>query len=153
MIRGSTTQFAIRALLLLAVAAASVAPVAAQSLGSAGTVTGTVTDPNGAVVPNASVTIANPVTGYTRTVNSGTDGTFRFDNVPPNSYGLSVTASGFNPSQQPLDVRSSVPMSLKIQLTVGGTNETVTVTSTGAGDVIENVPEAHVDVDETRINR
>ncbi|HEX3557618.1 MAG TPA: TonB-dependent receptor [Pyrinomonadaceae bacterium] len=153
MIHKSISQGALRALLLLAVAAATVAPVAAQALGSAGTVTGVITDPNGAVVPNASVTIANPVTGYTRTVNTGADGTFRFDNVPPNSYGLSVTASGFSAAQQKLDVRTSVPISLKIQLAVGGTNETVTVTSTGAGDVIENESTPHVDVDETRINR
>jgi len=153
MIHKSITQVAIRALILLAVTAALCAPTAAQALGSAGTVTGTVTDPNGAVVPNASVTIANPVTGYTRTVNTEADGTFRFGDVPPNTYGLSVTATGFSAAQQRLEVRTSVPISLKIQLAVGGATESVTVTSTGAGDVIENDPKAHVDVDESRISR
>jgi hypothetical protein len=152
MIHKSFTKVAIRAALLLAVAAAVVAHAAAQelatgqALGSAGTVTGTVTDPNGAVVPNASVTIANPVTGYTRTVNTGADGTFRFDNVPPNNYKLSVTATGFSAAQQDLNVRTSVPINQKIQLAVSGTSESVTVTATSAADVIENVPTAHTDV-------
>src|SRR5436190_2007401 len=72
----------------------------AQSLGSAGTVTGIVTDPNNAVVPNATVKLENPVTGYTRTVNTGQDGAFRFNDVPPQNYQLTVAANGFAAAQQ-----------------------------------------------------
>lgn len=152
MIQKNITKLALRAILVLAFAVC--APAAfAQSLGSAGTVTGVVTDPNGAVVPNASVTISNQVTGYTRTVNTDTDGSFRFNDVPPNNYHLIVSASGFNPTHQDLTVRTSVPISLKIPLAVGGATETVTVTSGGAGELIENVPSAHVDVDKTLIDR
>jgi len=125
----------------------------AQSLGSAGTVTGVVTDPNGAVVPNASVTISNPVTGYTRTVNADADGNFRFGDVPPNNYHITVSAAGFGDAHQDLTVRQSVPISLKIPLSVGGASETVTVTSGNISDVIENVPSAHVDVDKSLIDR
>src|SRR5437868_10706364 len=123
MIHRSITKVALRLVLLLAVAVVASAPALAQALGSAGTVTGVVTDPNGAVVPNASVTIANPVTGYTRTVNTGSDGSFRFTDVPPNTYSLGVSASGFNAAQQRLDVRTSVPISVKIPLAVGGATE------------------------------
>jgi hypothetical protein len=123
----------------------------AQAL-SAGTVAGVVFDPNNAAVPNANVTIANSITGYTRTVTSNADGTFRFDNVPPNNYQLSVAASGFETATQNLSVRTSVPISLKIALSVGGASETVTVTG-GAAEVLENIPSTHTDVDQTLISR
>src|SRR5260370_1298036 len=88
-----------------------------QSL-TAGTVSGTVTDPNNAVVPNATVTIENAVTGYKRSVNTGTDGAFRFDNVPLNNYQLSVSATGFAADRETVAVRTSVPIALKIPLAI-----------------------------------
>src|SRR5215472_20943 len=123
----------------------------AQSL-TAGTVSGTVVDPNGAIVPNASVTISNPVTGYNRTVTTGSDGAFQFNDVPPNNYQLSVNASGFEAAAQTLVVRTSVPINVKIPLAIGGTTATVTVSS-AASDVLENVPTTHTDVDQTLISR
>src|SRR2546423_7538464 len=146
MIHRSITKFALRLVLLLAVAVVASAPALAQALGSAGTVTGVVTDPNGAVVPNATVTIANPITGYTRTTNTDADGGFRFNDVPPNNYHVTVSAAGFDAAHQDLTVRQSVPISLKIPLAVGGATETVTVTSVSASEVLENVPTTHTDV-------
>jgi hypothetical protein len=122
-----------------------------QGLGS-GTVEGVVVDPNSAVVPNASVTISNPVSGYTRSTVTNQDGTFRFDNVPPNNYQVSVSATGFTPLAQNISVRTSVPISLKLALTVGAAAESVTVTGATA-DVLENIPTAHVDVDKSLIDR
>src|SRR6266480_4411653 len=123
----------------------------AQSL-TAGTIAGAVFDPNNAAVPNANVTIANPVTGYTRTVTSNADGTFRFDNVPPNNYQLSIAASGFETTTQNLSVRTAVPINLKVALSVGGATETVTVTG-GAAEGLENIPSTNTDVDQTLIRR
>jgi len=74
--------------------------------------------PNNAVVPNATVTIENAVTGYQRTVNAGTDGAFKFTNVPPNTYALTVSATGFSPTKQALSVRTSVPITLTIPLAI-----------------------------------
>ena len=48
-----------------------------------GTVDGVVTDPNGAVVPNASITLSGPNLIRPQTTTSGTDGTYRFTSVPP----------------------------------------------------------------------
>src|SRR5262249_44485766 len=124
----------------------------AQSLGSAATVTGTVTDPNNALVPGALVTIENPVTGFKRTVTTGADGAFKFNNVPPNTYSLSASANGFATAKQVLEVRTAVPISLIIPLAVSTTAESVTVTS-DANVALENVPTAHTDVDENLINR
>ncbi len=123
----------------------------AQSLGSAGTIEGTVTDPSGAVVSGAVVTIENRVTGYKRTTSTDATGTFRFDNIPPNNYGLTVSATGFSASQQAVDVRSSVPQSLKIPLTVAGASATVEVSS--GADIIETVPTTHTDVDQSLMAR
>ncbi|MBV8857795.1 MAG: TonB-dependent receptor [Acidobacteria bacterium] len=153
MIHERTSQAALRLVLFAALAALLTSATWAQSIGSAGTVTGVVTDPNGAVVPGASVTISNPVTGYTRTVNADADGSFRFGDVPPNNYHITVSAAGFDAAHQDLTVRQSVPISIKIPLAVGGTSETVTVTSGNISDVIENVPSAHVDVDKSLIER
>jgi hypothetical protein len=138
---------------LISASAVSVVSVTARAQGlSAGTVNGVVVDPNSAVVPNASVTIANSVTGYTRVVNTDKDGAFRFDNVPPNNYQLTVAATGFASETQSLTVRTSVPITLKIPLAVSTATETVTVT-TNAGDVLENVSTAHTDVDQSLITR
>ena len=121
-----------------------------QSL-TAGTVIGTVNDPNNAVVPNATLTIDNAVTGYTQTVVTGTDGTFRFNNVPFNTYVVTASATGFSPSKQTLNVRTSVPISLTISLSVESTTETVTIS--GGAAVLENVPSAHTDLDRNLIKR
>src|SRR5437016_9777238 len=123
----------------------------AQSL-TAGTVSGTVTDPNNAVVPNATVTIENAVTGYKRSVNTGTDGAFRFENIPFNNYVYSVSASGFSGVRGSINIRTSVPITLSIPLAVSTATETVTIT-TNAGDVLENVSTAHTDVDQSLITR
>src|SRR6267143_6071797 len=122
---------------LIFCSAISVAPVSAKAQAlNAGTVTGVVTDPNNAVVPNATVTIANSVTGYTRTVNTDAEGAFRFSDVPPNNYQLKASAPGFTSEQQGLTVRTSVPIYVKIPLAVSTASETVTITSNTA-EVLE----------------
>jgi hypothetical protein len=125
----------------------------AQSLGTAGTVSGVVVDPNGAVVPNANVTISNPVTGYTRTLTTDADGSFRFLDVPPNTYQLSFSANGFVEQRQTINVRTTVPINLRVPMTVGAAAETVTVQGASAGDVLENVPSTHTDVDQSLIRK
>lgn len=122
-----------------------------QSL-TAGTVSGTVTDANNAVVPNASVSIENAVTGYKQTVVTGTDGTFRFNNVPLNNYVFDASAPGFTGAHGSISVRTSVAVTLNIPLAVGGTYESVTITS-NSSEFLENVPSTHTDVDKSLINR
>jgi hypothetical protein len=124
----------------------------AQGLGSAGTVQGTVSDPSGAVIPGATVTIYNPVSGFTRTVSTDGSGGFSFNNVPFNPYHLTVIATGFTPRVQDVDLSSMVPVSLKITLELAGGKTTVTVTS-DAADLIEVDPTAHTDVDRTLFDK
>ena len=122
------------------------AVVLGQNLGSAGTVQGTVKDPSGAVIPGATATIYNPVTGFKRTASTDSSGGFSFTNVPFNPYHLTVTATGFAPQGQDVELNSMVPVSLKITLELAGAKTTVTVTSEAA-DLIEVDPTTHTDVD------
>ena len=57
---------------------------------------GTVTDPKGALLPGTDVTLADPQTGFTRTVQSGSDGVYQFLQVPPSLYVLTASAAGFS---------------------------------------------------------
>ena len=81
----------------------------AQSGGSSTTLTGTVTDPTGAVVANATVEIRNPVSGFARTTTTDSAGQFSIPNIPFNPYHLAVTGPGFTPYAQDVDIRSVVP--------------------------------------------
>jgi hypothetical protein len=118
----------------------------AQSGGSSTSVTGTVVDQTGAVVPNAAVEIRNPVSAFQRTTSTDSAGKFSIPNVPFNPYHVTVTAQGFNSYSQDTDVRSLVPVNLSISLQVKGTTETVTVEAAG-GDLLENDSTFHTDVD------
>src|SRR6516225_11625562 len=71
----------------------------AQS-GRSSSVTGTVVDPSGAVVPNATVTIRNSVSAFERTTTTDESGNFAIPNVPFNPYHLTVTSTGFDPYAQ-----------------------------------------------------
>lgn len=152
MIQRSFVSKSLFSLALISLVALSCAAAFGQSLGTAGTISGTVADPNNAVVPNAAVTIENALTGYKRTTNTGSDGAFKFSDVPPNTYSVSVLASGFAPAKQTLDVRSTVPVAITIPLSVGSEVASVTVTSDGS-DALENIPTSHTDVDQSLIAR
>jgi hypothetical protein len=106
------------------------------------TIIGTITDPGGAQVPNASVTARNVDTGLTRTVTSGDDGTFRLEFLPIGNYVVEVTpASGFKKA-----ARSGIVLQVNdtarvdIALEVGSVSENVTITS-DPPDVNTSTPE------------
>jgi hypothetical protein len=124
----------------------------AQSGGNSTSVTGTVVDPSGAVVPNATIEIHNPVSQYQRSTTSDDKGNFSIPNVPFNPYHLSVSAPGFAAYAQDVDVRSLVPLSVKVTLKVSTSAEVVTVEG-GGGDLIENDPTFHTDVDKAIVDR
>ena len=126
---------------------ASLVPGArAQSGGSSTSLTGTVVDPTGAVVANATVEMRNPVSGFTRTVSTDSSGKFSIPNIPFNPYHLAVNGPGFAPYAQDVDIRSVVPVNVNITLQVKGSAETVTVEGAGE-DLLENTSTFHTDVD------
>jgi hypothetical protein len=120
--------------------------VAHAQSGSSTSITGTVVDPSGAVVSNATVEVRNPVSGFVRNAVTDAAGKFVVPNVPFNPYHVTVTGQGFAPYAGDVDVRSTVPVNVNIALKVGGAAESVTVEANG-GDLIETTPTFHTDVD------
>jgi hypothetical protein len=123
---------------------------AAQSLGNAGTIEGTVVDPSGAVVTNAQVSLHNAVTGYEQSAVSGSDGGFRLTNIPPNPYHLEVSAPGFATYSQNIDIRNAVPLQVKAALALAGATSSIAVEG-GAVEALEVDPSAHVDADRSML--
>jgi hypothetical protein len=131
---------------LMAQAPTHPAPSRIQSSGNAGSVTGVVTDPSGAVVAKASVTLANAISGYSRTATTDTSGIYTIPNVPFNTYKLTVTAVSLAPSTQTIEVQSFVAVTANAILQVSSTSTTVEVTAS-SGDLIETDPVNHTDID------
>src|SRR5205085_9274691 len=88
---------------LLLLAALVVPAAFAQSLNT-GAITGTVTDPSGAVIPNAQVTAKNLGTGAPSTTTTNANGFFRFPLLGPGMYQVSVNQSGFQAVTQNVTV-------------------------------------------------
>ncbi len=128
------------------------AAVWAQSSGNSGSINGSVVDPTGAVVAKATVEIRNPVSGFDRSTTTDAAGKFAFTNIPFNNYHLTVTAEGFANYAQDVEPRSAVPVTVAISLQVIGSTTTVNVNAEG-GDLIENDPTAHTDVDKGAFDR
>ncbi len=116
----------------------------AQSAGSAGTLSGTVTDPTGAVVAGVVVTIINPVSGYNRNSTTGKSGRYVFTNIPLNPYHVSVSGSGFSSIAADVDIASTVPVTLNESLKIGTSS---TVVNVEASDLLENSSVFHTDLD------
>ena len=100
----------------------SIGGARAQSGGSSTSISGTVLDPSGAVVPNATVEIHNAVSGFDRTTTTDSQGNFSFPNVPFNPYHMTVTAAGFAQNAQDVEIRSALGVNVKVSLEVAGSS-------------------------------
>ncbi|HST11259.1 MAG TPA: TonB-dependent receptor [Terriglobales bacterium] len=139
-------------LLFVSMAVVAATPTFAQSGGNSTSITGTVVDPSGAVVPNATITVRNPISQFERSATTDAKGNFSIPNVPFNPYHMTVSAEGFAAFAQDIDVRSLVPLNVKVGLQVSASSEVVTVEGSG-GDLIENDPTFHTDVDKAIVDR
>lgn len=115
------------ALLLAGFAAMTAAGAYAQS--DNGNIVGTVTDPTGAVVPNATVTVTNVNTGLSFHATSNASGEFRIFAVPRGSYRARVMATGFKSQATAFDVTVASTQTLIFKLEPGMVSTTVQVTS------------------------
>ncbi|MBV8050855.1 MAG: TonB-dependent receptor [Acidobacteriaceae bacterium] len=116
--------------LALVLASLVAIPAAAQSQIS-GDLTGTITDPSGAVVPGANVTLKNNATGASQTATTNSAGAYRFSLLPPGSYTVTAAAQGFQGTSQRVQVAVGQASAANLQLAVGGSGTTVEVTAQG----------------------
>lgn len=104
----------------------SAAVLRAQS--TLGDISGAVRDASGASVPNASVVLVNTDTGITSTLSSGSDGSYRFQQVQPGHYRLQVTAAGFSKTDVGnILINLDGHLTQDVTLAVGSTGEVVQV--------------------------
>ena len=91
---------------------------------------GTITDASGGSVAGATVTISNTESRIERSATSGSDGSYQFLLLPPGTYRLTVTAQGFQRHEETgLALLVNTPATVNVQLKVGASKETVTVTA------------------------
>ena len=125
---------------------------ASTALGQAtrGSLSGSVSDPSGAIVPGATVTLKNNSTGTERQVTTDDQGTFVFSSVEPGEYLVTVEAAGFKRAVATnVDVAVSKQSQVTITLELGSVNETVTVTS-ATQDVINTTSPTLTNIIDTR---
>jgi hypothetical protein len=141
-------------LLIAFFAALLAAFVPGRSLGqtNSSVIKGKVTDSTGAIISGAPVVLYNPVSGFRRISASSSDGSFAFYNVPFDYYSISVEERNFGANRSTVNVISSVPLTINIQLKPQ-TNQSVTVTADSEGPLSETSPTYHTDVDRTTIDR
>jgi len=98
---------------------------------TAGSVVGTVVDPMGAKVQDATVTITNASTGISYSTVTSSEGLFTFPVVPVGPYEFTANAKGFKKATGSLDIALNSSRTLNIALTIGSPSETVQVSATG----------------------
>jgi hypothetical protein len=122
-----TVFFAVAITTLLAVYCRA---LVAQSA-TTGALTGTVTDPSGAVISGATVTATDISTGQSRTVSTEANGSYRFSLLPPGNYSVKFSASGFQSIEAPsITVNVTETAVLNHSLQVGAQTQSVTVEAT-----------------------
>src|SRR5437879_7764261 len=95
-----------------------------------GVITGTITDPTGAVVPNTTVTITNVGTNISQTTTTGNDGSYRFPLVPPGTYTVEIKAGNFATVRvSGIVVEASQTVPLNRQLELAKAQQVIEVTS------------------------
>lgn len=125
----STRNFGLRQIHLAVLALLFAVPLAANAQITTATIVGTITDPSGANLPGAQVTVRNVDTGLTRTVSSNETGAYRLEFLPVGNYVLEVTANGLKKaSQSGIVLQVNDTARVDVALTVGQVSETVTIT-------------------------
>jgi hypothetical protein len=119
---------------VLLLAGFSPSPARAQVYSAS--VTGVVTDPSGAVIPDAKVTATNTSNGFTYSTTTNAGGRYTIEDLPPGTYKLSVAAAGFrNLVRNGIVLGVAEHSTVDAKLAVGATTQTVTVT--GAAPLLQ----------------
>ncbi len=97
-----------------------------------GILSGTVKDPNGAVVPNAAISIRSELSGQIRNVTTDREGRFRVDRLEPGSYVVSVSRDGFKPGELSIVIESGKPATVEFKLEIADVRAQTTVDTKGS---------------------
>src|SRR5580704_3310850 len=117
--------------LLFAAALILAAPLSAQV--NTASLSGLVTDPSGAAMPNVTVKATSPATGYIRTVTTDNAGYYSFQNLPIGQYTVQVESAGFNTAQEDVTLNVAEKGRRDFSLQVGSAQQTVEVEAQGVG--------------------
>ena len=118
-----------------------------------GSVQGTVKDPSGALIPGAKVTITQPLTRYTQTVQSDQQGQFKLVNVPFNTYKVVAEAPGFQSTEQSIDLETTIPTNLELSLSLEGASAAVTVTTDNSAILEQDRTSSDTDLSQSILER
>jgi len=118
-----------------------------------GTVQGVVKDPGGALVPNAQITVTQPVTGYRQTAQTDAQGSFKLVNLPFNTYKVRAEATGFQPVEESIDLESTIPLSVELSLSLEQTTAAVTITTDNAVMLEPDRTSSDTDIAQTILER
>lgn len=118
-----------------------------------GSIQGVVKDPGGALVPNATITVTQPVTGYRQTTQTDAQGSFKLVNLPFNTYTVRAEASGFQPAEESVDLESTIPLNVELALTLEQTTAAVTITSTGDAMLEPDRTSSDTDINQAILER
>ncbi|MGD0906169.1 MAG: carboxypeptidase-like regulatory domain-containing protein [Candidatus Acidiferrales bacterium] len=117
----------LRAYLAVVFMFSMIASLSAQTSGTGG-LSGTVTDPSGATIPNVAVTATNLGTGQARMSTSSADGTYKFGLLPPGNYRVQFEATGFQTVAVPsITINVTETAVLDRRLEVGSQSQEITV--------------------------
>src|SRR5258705_6958708 len=104
--------------------------------GSTGSISGSVLDPKGAVVPGATVVVKSVATNQENTTQTSSDGTFNVPALTAGVYMATITSAGFKQAVvTEIKIDVGKPSSINVQLEIGSANETVTVV--GGGELLQ----------------
>src|SRR6266404_4190591 len=126
-------------------------PALSQTQITTGTIQGTVTDANGAIVPGASVEIRNLDTNLSRTLTTDEGGRFVALALPPGPYSVTVSKQGFATAvAERLDLTVGQALNLPVAMKISQVQERVTITATPTVDTVKT--EASTTLNETTVN-
>lgn len=130
-------RFGLRpAVAVFALAAAAFVLLPSAQAQTTASLSGQVTDPSGAVVNNAKITLRNTLTGFNQSVPAAADGTYQMTGIPLRTYELLVEADGFQPQQKSLTFANAAAQVVNVQLAVKSAETTTTVSAFTAVDLV-----------------
>src|SRR5215470_12280162 len=118
-----------------------------------GSVQGVVKDPGGALVPNAQITVTQPVTGYRQTTQTDAQGAFKLVNLPFNTYKVRAEATGFQPAEESVDLESTIPLNVELSLSLEQTTAAVTITTESGAMLETDRTSSDTDIAQTILER